>query len=321
MPETITISIFFHHRVAIELALLSEFVLGFTRHLSLKPSITMKRISCTGGSFSNDQGIAIDTEKPGRKSNYLIIPPMNGTEELDAGREEEREFLRQEYRKGTVIASTCLGALILADAGLLDGKEATTHWKWGAYASKKYTRVKWNTRAMLCDQGNLITSGGLLSIVDLCLHLLNRHYPADVVQALSRTLLADSVRQKQSVYAQSLLLPPKETHKFKELEAAMESRLSSRFPVEEMAKICGMSLRNFHRSFQENYGVTPNKYLQLLRIERAREFLRDPGLTVDDITGRCGFSDPAYLRKIFARETGLTPSQYRKSIAGEKTFH
>lgn len=317
MPEKISVSIFFHQRVSIELALLAEFVLSFANRLSKDPTVSIKRISYRGGDFDSGRGITVKTEKAGKTGDYLIIPPMNGTENVAHGIEEERQFLQRVSQQKTTIASTCLGALILADAGLLDDKEATTHWRWGAYAAREYPQVRWNTRAMICEQGNVITSGGLLSIVDLCLYLLSRHYPAKQVKALSRRLLTDSVRQKQSVYAQSLILPPKEGEKFKLLESEMKARLSSVFPVEEMASFCGMSLRNFHRSFLDNYGITPNKYQQLMRIEKAREYLRNPDLTLEDITSRCGLNDPAYLRKIFARETGFTPSQYRKSIAGD----
>lgn len=314
MPKTIPISIFLHKRVSLSLALLAEFIFNFANRGADRQLFTVRRVHLGEGPVYSADGISVEATTAKESGGYLIIPPiemLRGTFEAFA---EESQLIEDFSADETVIATACLGAFLAAGAGMLDGREATTHWRWGDYATKRFPDVHWNIRSMLCDEGCIITSGGLLSLIDLALYIIAQHCPAHFVHQLGQALLADSVRQKQSVYAQSLVLSAKENDRFANLEQEIGQRLATPFPVQEMASVCRMSIRHFHRTFLENYGVTPNKYLQLKRIEAAKTLLADSVLSIDEVAGRCGFSDNAFFRTVFSRETGLTPSQYRKKL-------
>jgi transcriptional regulator GlxA family with amidase domain len=317
MPKSVSISIFLHKRVSLALALLADFIFNFANRMAARPVFKVIRVHCGPGHAYSAGGISMPAALEAEPGGYLIVPPIDGLNGEFEAYSEETNLIQRAADGGSVIATACLGAFLPAASGLLDGKEATTHWRWGEYAVKRFPEVKWNIRAMLCDEGRIITSGGLLSVVDLALYIIAQNCPKSFVRLLGQSLLADSVRQKQSVYAHSLVLPPKEADRFVRLEQAMQQRLAEPFPVAEMAAVCHMSVRHFHRNFMKNYGVTPNKYLQLKRIEMAKDLLADPDLSIEETAERCGFSDIAFFRTVFGRETGLTPSQYRKRASTE----
>ncbi len=315
VPKPIVISIFLHKNVSIGLALLVEFIFNFANRLAHESVFQIYRVHCGPGPVYSAGGVSVQMAVANDEGGYLIIPPIDGLEGEFAGLSEETALIKSASENGTVIATACLGAFLPAAAGMLNGKTATTHWRWGGYAVKRFPDVAWNIRAMLCDEGSIITSGGLLSVIDLALYIISQNCSKDFVHQLGQSLLVDSIRQKQSVYARSLVLPPKESDRFMRLEQEMKRRLTGHFPVSEMAGICHMSVRHFHRNFLNNYGVTPNKYLQLKRIEMAKDLLMDPSLSIEETAERCGFADVAFFRSIFSREAGLTPSQYKKKIS------
>ena len=318
MPEPVSISIFLHKRVSLPLALLADFIFNYANRLADQPVFDVKRVHGGPGAVHSAGGVSVQATAAGGAGGYLVVPPIDVLEGEFEAFPEESALIKGVADRGSVIATACLGAFLPAAAGMLDGKTATTHWRWGEYAVNRFPEVKWNLRAMLCDEGSVITSGGLLSVVDLALYIVSQNCSKQFVHRLGQLLLADSVRQKQSVYAHSLVLPPKESGRFARLERELQQRLAKPFPVREMAEICGMSVRTFHRSFLENYGVSPNKYLQLKRIETAKELLAGTDLSVEEAAVRCGFSDNAFFRTVFGRETGMTPSQYRKRVSTER---
>ena len=318
MPKPTPIAIFLHQRVSISLALLADFIFNFANRLAEQPVFEVKRVHCGPGAVHSAGGISVQATAAEASGGYLIVPPIEGLAGEFAALPEETGLLKSAVDGGSVIATACLGAFLPAAAGLLDGRTATTHWRWGEYAVKHFPQVRWNLRSMLCDEGSIITSGGLLSVIDLALYVVSQNCSKEFGHRLGQLLLADSVRQKQSVYARSLVLPAKESARFARLERELQQRLADPFPVREMAELCGMSLRSFHRNFQNNYGVSPNKYLQLKRIERAKGLLADTALGVEEAAVRSGFSDSAFFRAVFSRETGMTPSQYRKKLATER---
>lgn len=314
MPKPTSIDIFLHQRVSIPLALLADFIFNFANRQAARPVFAVRRVHCGAGAVHSAGGVSVQATVAKQPADYLLVPPIDELEGEFAPLSAESELLRDAADGASVIATACLGAFLPAAAGLLDGRRATTHWRWGEYAATHFPQVKWDLRAMLCDEGEIITSGGLLSVIDLALYIVAQNCTKPFAHRLGQQLLADSVRQKQSVYARSLVLPAKESGRFARLEREVRERLSDPFPVREMAELCGMSVRTFYRNFLDNYGVSPNKYLQLKRIERAKDLLGDRDLSVEEAAARCGFADSAFFRTIFSRETGMTPSQYRKKV-------
>ncbi len=197
---------------------------------------------------------------------------------------------------------------------MLDGVEATTRWSWTAHARSRHPTVAWNTRRIVCDQGRVITAGGYLATVDLALHIIAATSSRERARTLARMMLADSARQSQSVYALRLAEPAAAQGELRQIDAWIESRLRSAPTAAEMAKHCNMSLRSFHRKFRAAYGVTPRKYLQLKRVETVRRLLGESRRSIEQILAEVGVSDVASFRRIFRRELGHSPAEFRRTV-------
>jgi transcriptional regulator GlxA family with amidase domain len=315
MPAPVPIAIYLHRRVSLGFALLLDTVFSSANRLAGRPVFAPGFVADHGGPHRFRHGLSlprVPRRLPG--AGCLIVPPMDGFAGEFTVDDSESRYLRGARARGLTIATACLGSFLPAGAGLLDGLEATTHWRWADFAAARFPGVRWNPRSLLCEQPGFVTAGGLLSTIDLALHLVAKYCDRTLCRDLGRNLLADSVRQKQSAYAGSLVLQPRNQAGFAALERLIETSLARPPSIPEMAELCRMSVRTFHRAFDAAYGVSPGKYLQLKRVERAKELLADERLTVEAVADRCGFSQPAFFRTIFTRETGLTPAQFRKRL-------
>lgn len=313
LPNPTAISILLHSGAQPSFALLAASVFRIGNRLSGVANFDVRLIG-HAGIFEWEDGEIRLQHLDVAAGGYLVVPPMHpeyANRDVDG---RDIAMLRQAAAAEMTIAGACLGAFLPAAAGLLDGRQATTHWNWVDIAARRFPAIRWNARDMLVDHGDVVTSGGLLSIVDLCLHIVRKTRGAELAQQLAQTLLADTIRQKQSVYASRLVAEPRDTASFKALETEIDRRNGAGPTIPEMADFCKMSLRTFHRRFQENYGVSPVKFLQLRRIEKVKSMLAQEKLPLDVVAERAGFSDMAFFRSVFARETGMTPGQYRRNL-------
>ncbi len=262
---------------------------------------------------------AIDLQlRPARgRYDYLLLPPLDEIEASYKPDNQAAAFIAAQHAKGSVVASACLGALTIAATGLLDDAEATTHWAWAEAAQQRYPRVRWAAHRMICDNGQVITAGGYLGVVDLALHIVERTIGRRHSHELGRRLLADSARQRRSVFAQQLIAPEVQHGPLQSLPRWIERNLEHAPTTERMAERCGMSLRSFHRHFVEAFRVTPHRFIQLKRIERAQRELRETRRSVEQILAGIGVSDVAAFRRVFQRELGCSPAEYRRRLLPE----
>lgn len=244
--------------------------------------------------------------------DLVLVPPfapgLDGEVDPEA---PEVAWLRRQGEKGIRIASACVGAFLLGAAGLLDGREATTHWLWAAAARDQFPHVHWQPDQMLCDAGPVITAGGYLALVDLVLTLIQTFAGRSVAQDVAHRVLADTSRQKQSVYAQTLTLGTSDPG-FAGFDRWVDEHLARPLGVNDLAHQVGMSPRSFFRRFRVAYGLTPGQYLQQKRIERAQRWLRDTDASLETILDSLGVTDGPAFRHLFRRELGLSPSEYRR---------
>ncbi|MFL6578985.1 MAG: GlxA family transcriptional regulator [Povalibacter sp.] len=259
-------------------------------------------------------GASLETRAVRGRYDYLIVTPLDGVSRDYLPGEPEVACVRSAHGKGTVVASACLGAMTLASAGLLDGREATTHWAWATTVRNRFPQVHWNPQRMLSRHDDVITAGGYLAVVDLVLHIVALTSAREIAHRLGQTLLADSVRQKQSVYAQHLIDPDVAQGPVREVAHWIENHLSSPLPARVLAQRSGMSLRSFHRKFLDAYGTTPRKFIQLKRIEKAQQLLRTTRRSLEQVLESVGVSDVASFRRIFQRELGYSPAEYRRKL-------
>lgn len=260
--------------------------------------------------------VTVTPRPPRGRYDYVAVTPYDGIEPGWLPDPADVAVLRHLHARGTVVASSCLGALTLGEAGLLDAREATTHWNWASYARDRYPRVAWNARKIICDQGDVLTAGGYLATVDLALHIVATTSSRKVAHELGRMMLADSARQHQSIYALRLTERAAPEGELGDIESWLERRLRESPTAHEMARHCNMSLRTFHRRFREAYGVTPRKYLQLKRVEAVRRLLGESRRSIEQILADVGVSDVTSFRRIFRRELGHSPAEFRRTLAG-----
>jgi transcriptional regulator GlxA family with amidase domain len=262
--------------------------------------------------------VSVRTVRATGAADYLIVPPFAPGRDPFADRRPEALLIARRHRGGTVVASACLGSTLLAQSGILGGSEATTHWAWIERATERFPFVRWNAKKIICDSGNVITAGGFLAAVDLALFIVERTCSRSVARELGRLLLADSTRQSQSIYATSLVVARTDDPRMRRVETWLNDHLSSNVTAGEMAGVCGLGPRTFHREFVKAFGVTPKKFLQLKRVEKMRNLLRSPDISVEQAVERVGVRDVPSFRKVFQRELGLSPAAYRRRLRAEE---
>jgi transcriptional regulator GlxA family with amidase domain len=219
-------------------------------------------------------------------------------------------YLRRAHARGADLASACTGAFLLAEAGLLDGRAATTHWAFQPLFAERYPRVRLMPQAIIVDQGRVVTAGGATSFVNLALFLVERLLGPDVAWAASRMFLIEPNKSPQSAYA---AFSTQKGHGDEAILRAQEliERDVARAPsVDDIARKVALSRRTFARRFRDATGDAPRDYILRVRVEAAKRAL-ERGLSVQGAAERAGYGDAVAFRKIFVRLAGLTPADYR----------
>ena len=224
--------------------------------------------------------------------------------------------LRKAHARGCRILTICSGVFVLAEAGLLDGKRATTHWRYTAELQRRHPGIRVDPDVLYVDEGNLLTSAGSAAGIDLCLHLVRRDYGARVANSVAKRLVAPPHRDGgQSQY----IAPPsrqeyagKGAHLARLLDWTM-AHLDEDLPVARLAAQANMSLRTFERRFRLETGATPNEWLIRQRLRRAQELLETTDRPVERISEACGLA-PETLRHHFSRLLRTSPSAYRRTF-------
>ncbi|KAA2285046.1 GlxA family transcriptional regulator [Arenimonas fontis] len=254
---------------------------------------------------------------PDHPLDLLLVPGYMHASGADALRKLERmgpeiELLRALNLRGVPLAASCCGAFLLAEAGLLDGLQATTSWWLDGVFRKRYPKVRMDVERMYVEDGGVATTGASTAILGYVLRVLARQVDADLAQMTARMLLIDPDRQSQAPYI-SLALSERPRHSLSEkVEQFLQRELHRDISVGELAGHCGTSERSLLRHFRQHYGVSPLAHIQHLRVERAKALLESTLLSFDEIVERCGYSDPSSFRKLFKRATSLTPADYRE---------
>jgi len=307
------VGILLYEDTALSLALLMRDILVRTNQLLGRECFQVRLFGRPGLSTLTIGPVSVRLSAPG-PVGYLIVPPLSPGRDPFAEHPAESQLIKKLHRNGTKIYSACLGSLVVAQSGLLTGRDATTHWNWIQRAAQRFPDVKWDSSRMICDSGDIVTAGGFLAAVDLTLALVERLSTRAVSHEVGRLMLADSVREHQSVYATNLVFLRAEDRRMRRLEKWLQDHLSAAVTASDMAEVCQLGARSFHREFMRVYGVTPKKFVQLKRIEKVRLLLRDPEVSVEEAISKVGVTDVPSFRRVFQRELGLSPAEYRKRL-------
>lgn len=215
-------------------------------------------------------------------------------------------------RRGAMLAGVCSGVAFLAEAGLLDGRRATTHWGVAEDFRHRYPDVDWHTDLLITEDQGLFCGGGVNASTDLSLYLVERLCGREVAIQCSKALILDMPRLHQSGYA---FLPVARSHgdpRVRDVEEYLHANFRDCPPTEDVARQVGMSPRTLVRRFKAATGRVPGEYLQMIRVAAARQLLEDGEPSVQQAGLKVGYEDTAHFRRVFKRHSGLTPSAYRE---------
>ncbi len=280
---------------------------------------TTRIASVDGASVIANGGIILQPDtsiSDVHETDIIIVPAFLLPIDLDSiGTKKICSWLKEHHAKGTRIASTCTGTFLLAHAGLLDGKIATTNWQFARYFKKQFPKVELRIDRIFTEDSGIYCTGAATAFMDLCLHFIEKFGSADLARRCSKSLLIDPDRTTQMPY---VLYDFSKSHSDKEIlksQQWMEKNYSEKFSIETVAEKAGISPRHFKRRFKKATGDSPLTYLQLLRIENAKQNLETTLDTINEITWQVGYEDVNSFRRLFKRHTGMSPKDYRKKFS------
>jgi transcriptional regulator GlxA family with amidase domain len=251
-----------------------------------------------------------------READLIVVPPGHG--EGDSPPAALLEELRRAHARGARIMSVCTGAFILAAAGLLDGRPATTHWAHAAELAARYPKIKLDPGVLYVDDGDILTSAGTAAGIDLCLHIVRQDHGAEIANGVARRMVVPPHRDGgQAQFVDQPLPDLPACDPFTEALVWVEAHLSDPISVEDLAARSAMSPRTFARRFRATTGTTPHQWLLRQRVLLAQRLLETSDLSVDRIAGRCGLGTATNLRQHFQRLLHTTPNAYRRTFQAE----
>ncbi|MFC8761957.1 MULTISPECIES: GlxA family transcriptional regulator [Streptomyces] len=224
------------------------------------------------------------------------------------------DALRGAAAGGRRIASICTGAFALAEAGLLDGRAATTYWEYRSLLAARHPAVDLQDDVLFVQDGPVLTSSGYAAGIDLCLHVIRTDYGAAVANTVARQALVAPVRPGGQTQFTQTPLPPERGVSFADTRAWAMGHLDEPLGLTDLARHAGVSVRTLSRRFHAETGVSPLQWLLHQRVERAKELLETTGLPMDGVARASGLGSADSLRHHLLRRTGLTPSAYRSSF-------
>jgi len=266
-------------------------------------------LSDAGGLVRGTMGLSVETEALSNRHFDLII--VGGGAE--AATPATIAFLRQALGRVSRIAATCTAAFVLAEAGLLDGRRATTHWAQARELQLRYPKARIEEDRIFVEDGPIWTSAGMTAGLDLALAFIERDLGIEVSRAVARSLVMYHRRTGgQSQFSTLLELEPKSDRIQKVLTYARR-HLSNRLDVEELAGVAALGTRQFNRVFVRETGQSPAKAIENLRLETARSLMEDTDQTIDSIAQQTGFADRDRMRRAFLRAFGQPPQTIRRA--------
>ena len=247
------------------------------------------------------------------RADTIVVP---GTDLHDGFSPATLTALHAAYERGVRIMSICTGAFVLAHAGLLDGKRATTHWRDAPALSAQFPLVTVDPAVLYVDEGQVLTSAGVAAGLDLCLHVIRRDHGAEVAAGLARrTVVAPHRDGGQAQYIDRPVVDtPTGIVSLDSTRAWALERLGESLTVAKLARHAAVSPRTFARHFRAETGTTPAQWLIEQRILAARQLLEASDASIDVIAARCGFPTTTSLREHFRRRLATTPTAYRNTF-------
>ncbi len=282
---------------------------------TLQPRFRVKIASIDGGSVDSlcSLGLKPQYAIDDIEESDIIILSSAGWDIIDdiAKNTHLIPWLHKWHERGAYIAGVCTGVVFMAEGGLLDGRQATTHWGVADALRTRYPKVDWRPEQFVTEDGRLMCSGGVYAAIDLSLYLVEKFCGHEIALQCAKSLLLGMPRNRQSGYAVVPLSRPHQDPQIRKAEDYLRENYDQNVSFDVLAKQVGMSPRNFIRRFQAATGRLPGVYVQTLRISAAKELLENGAKSVQQVCTQTGYEDVAFFRSLFKRHTGMTPAEYR----------
>lgn len=247
-----------------------------------------------------------------KKTDLVLIPAISG--DLKKAIEINSEFLpwiKEQYMQGAEIASLCIGSFILASTGLLNGKECSSHWRTANEFREMFPEVTLVDGRIVTEQDGLYSSGGATSYWNLLLHLVEKYAGREIAIMAAKIYALEIDRKSQSPFIMFNGQKKHEDEPIKQAQEFIESNITERISVSELALKYAIGKRHFERRFKKATNNTPVEYIQRVKVEAAKKQLESTGKNVNEVMYEVGYSDSKAFRTVFKKITGLSPVEYR----------
>jgi transcriptional regulator GlxA family with amidase domain len=290
---------------------------NYLLEMSGRPDLiyTFEVVSNQPGTVFEAEGLRIVVDKPCydiRGAVDTVVFPAIDYEGKNLRDKRFIAWIRRTAKRARRMVTACLGSYVLAEAGLLDGRRAATHWAADKDFRRRYPDVILDTEPIYVKDANLYTSAGATSILDLMLALVEEDFGSELALRVGQGLVMFLRRPaNQSQFSVPLTGLKTDDERIREVISHIAKNPGSDLAVERLGQLAGMSPRNFTRIFSREIGMTPGKFVELSRLESARRYLEQSTMPVGEIAHACGYSTTDGMRLAFDRNLGVTPREYR----------
>lgn len=254
-----------------------------------------------------------------RDADIVLLPCIAGfIEETLEDLSPVYPWLCRHHEQGAYIIGICSGAFLMAEAGLLDGKVATTHWGFHEHFINRYSNVTLDVNRLVTRDGNLLCAGGTLAWIELLLYMVQVFYGRDVAIEFSKILVIKMSGTEQTPFMPLLKPTTHSDPAVYGIQDWLKTNYHKAINIDILSQHFNMSTRNLKRRFKNATGLSPIQYLQMLRIEAAKILLEQNQYNVEEITVTIGYEDVSFFRKLFKRYTGLSPKAYQNLFIMDK---
>jgi transcriptional regulator GlxA family with amidase domain len=302
-----------------ELGVLCE-AWGLDRSEDAVPAFDFAVCTPVPGEVSTTAGFSLQVANDldcASEADLVAVPAMPRDKPVP---EPVLDALRQAHDRGSRVLSVCTGAFVLGEAGLLDGRRCTTHWRYATELAVRFPLADVDPDVLYVDSDPVITSAGSAAGLDACLHLMRKEFGAQVASTVARRMVVPPYREGGQAQFVRTPLPQVESDALTPLLAWLGEHLDEPLSVPELAARVHMSPRTFARRFKDETGTTPHSWLTHQRLLLAERFLEETGLPVDAVARRTGFGNAATLRHHFSRARSTTPQAYRQSFGCQRAL-
>ena len=249
-------------------------------------------------------------------ANILIVPTIGGPIEQTLDNNPQLiALLAKAQQAGWTIAGNCTGNFLLAEAGILKGKTATTHWGFAREFQQRYPCITLKADQLITRDDNIFCAGGGIAWFDLGLHIIERNVDFETAMQTAKAFVIDYRRDSQLSYSLMRIAKPHQDALVNAIQQRIEQDCTAALSIEALAVQYNVSQRTLIRRFNNALGLPPNTYLQSVRIERARKMLEESDFNVETIMNKIGYEDASSFRRLFKKKTGITPTEYRNRFS------